>query len=186
MMVFTFVKGGWQMHGFQIKGAVLAAAGFAAITTMASAAGFGDDHSTTTSQTTTSTTKNGDTTTTTTTTRSETTSQGLGFGFGPGHGGDRPGFSYESLGGSWQVGEAQGDKVCDLTLDSKKFISNYGARTGIGCPEGLFGVSSWLLAGDEIRLMSPGGSVLAKLHPARNGRWDGSTTAGLAIFMTRP
>jgi hypothetical protein len=171
------------MRGFQIKGAVLAAAWLAAITTMASAAGFGDEHSTTTSQTTTSTTKNGDTTTTTTTTRTETTSPG--FGFGPGHGGGQPGFSYESLGGRWQIGEAKGDKVCDLTLDSTKFISNYGAHTGIGCPEGLFGVSSWLLAGDEIRLMSPGGSVLAKLHPAGHGRWDGSTTAGLAIFMTR-
>lgn len=173
------------MRGFRIKGAVLAAAWFAAITTMASAAGFGDDHSTTTSQTTTSTTKSGDTTTTTTTTHSETSSHGIGFGFGPGHGGDRPGVSYESLGGRWQIGEAKGDKVCDLTLDSTKFISNYGAHTGIGCPEGLFGVSSWLLAGDEIRLMSPGGSVLAKLQPAGHGRWNGSTTAGLAIFMTR-
>jgi hypothetical protein len=173
------------MRGFQITGAVLAAAGFAAMTTMAWAAGFGDEHSATTSQTTTSTTKNGDTTTTTTTTHTETTSQGLGFGFGPGHGIDQRGFSYEALGGSWKVGEAHGDKMCDLTLEKTKFISNYGAHTGIGCPEGLFGVSSWLLAGDEIRLMSPGGSVLAKLHPAGHGRWDGSTAAGLAIFMTR-
>ncbi|MGC9952955.1 MAG: AprI/Inh family metalloprotease inhibitor [Rhizomicrobium sp.] len=172
------------MRGFQIKGAVLAAAGFAAITTMASAAGFGDEHGATTSQTTTSTTKNGDTTTTTTTTHSETTSHGFGFGFGP-FDNNKRGFSYESLGGSWHIGEEHGDKTCELTLESQKFISNYGARTGIGCPEGLFGVSSWVLAGDEIRLMSPGGSVLAKLHPAGYGRWNGSTTAGLAVFMTR-
>jgi len=172
------------MHGFRIKGAVLAAAWLAAMTTMAWAAGFGDEHNTTTSQTTTSTTKNGDTTTTTTTTRTETTSQGFGLGFGRGDNG-RHGFSYESLGGSWQIGEAHGDKLCELTLEPKKFISNYGAHTGIGCPEGLFGVSSWLLAGDEIRLMSPGSSVLAKLHPAGHGRWDGNTTAGLAIFMMR-
>ena len=168
------------MHKVLICGAACAALATAA----AFGQGFGDDHSTTTSQTTTSTTKNGDTTTTTTTTRSETTSQGFGFGFGSGSGGQR-GSSYESLGGSWQIGEAHGDKLCDLTLDSKKFISSYSAHTGIGCPEGLFGVSSWLLAGDEIRLMSPGSSVLAKLHPAGHGRWDGSTTAGLAIFMTR-
>ena len=165
------------MRGFLMCGVALAALAAAAF-----GQGFGDDHSTTTSQTTTSTTKNGDTTTTTTTTRSETTSQG--FGFGSGSGGQR-GSSYESLGGSWQIGEAHGDKLCDLTLDSKKFISSYSAHTGIGCPEGLFGVSSWILAGDEIRLMSPGGSVLAKLHAAGHGRWDGSTTAGLAIFMTR-
>jgi hypothetical protein len=173
------------MHGILIRGAVFAAAALAAMTTMAAAAGFGDDHSTTTSQTTTSTTKNGDTTTTTTTTRTESTSQGFGFGFGPGHGGDRHDFSYDSLGGSWNIGEENGNKLCELTLEPKKFISNYGARTGIGCPEGLFGVSSWLLLGDEIRLMSPGGSLLAKLHPAGHGRWSGTTTAGLAIFMTR-
>ena len=153
------------MRGFQIKGVVLAAVGFAAITTMASAAGFGGEHSTTTNQTTTSTTKNGNTTTITTT-RTDTTSHGVGFGFGPDNHRNQPSFSYESLGGHWQIGEAHGDKVCELTLEPKKFISNYGARTGIGCPEGLFGVSSWMLAGDEIRLMSPGGSVLAKLHPA--------------------
>jgi hypothetical protein len=159
--------------------------GIAALTAAAFGQGFGDEHSTTTSQTTTTKTQSGDTTTTTTTTKTETNSGGFGFGlFGPPPGGSG-GPSYESLGGSWQIGEQNGDKVCDLTLEKTKFISNYGARTGVGCPEGLFGVSSWMLAGDEIRLMSPGGSVLAKLHPAGRGRWNGSTTAGLAIFMTR-
>jgi len=161
---------------------LIASASLALGATAAFGAGFGDDHSTTTSQTTTSTTKSGDTTTTTTTTRSETTSHGFDFGFGSG-GRDQHGPSYETLGGSWQIGT--GDKLCDLTLDSKKFISNYGAHTGIGCPEGLFGVSSWILAGDEIRLMSPGGSVLATLHPAGHNRWNGRTTAGLEIFMTK-
>jgi hypothetical protein len=165
------------MRGFLMCGVALAALA------AASGQGFGGEQSTTTTQTTTTKNQNGDTTTTTTTTKSDTTSSGFGFGFGPPRGSG--GFSYETLGGNWQIGEAHGDKVCELTLESKKFISNYGAHTGIGCPEGLFGVSSWLLAGDEIRLMSPGGLVLAKLHPAGHGRWDGSTTAGLAIFMTR-
>ena len=162
---------------------LICGAAFAALAAASFGQGLGDEHSTTTTKTTTTKTQNGDTTTTTTTTKSDTTSSGFGFGFGPPRGSG--GFSYETLGGSWQIGEAHGDKVCELTLEPKKFISNYGARTGIGCPEGLFGVSSWMLAGDEIRLMSPGGSVLAKLHPAGHGRWDGSTTAGLAIFMTR-
>ena len=177
------------MRTFTITIAILVV-GFAAMTSAAMAAGFGD--STTTSQTTTSTTKNGDTTTTTTTTHTNTESHGFNFGFGSGgramirvllaH---DQGPSYETLGGSWKIGEEHGDKICSLTLDSKKFISDYGAHTGIGCPEGLFGVSSWLLAGDEIRLTSPGGSVLAKLHAAGRNRWNGSTSAGLAIFMTR-
>ncbi len=170
------------MRLYRIMSALLAAAGFAAITAGASAAGFGDEHSSTTSQTTTTTTNNGDSTTTTTTTHSQTESHGFNFGIG-GH--NKHENSYETLGGSWQIGEEHGSKICTLTLESKKFISDYGARTGIGCPEGLFGVSSWLLAGDEIRLMSPGGSVLAKLHPAGKNRWNGNTTAGLAIFMTR-
>jgi len=140
---------------------------------------------TTTHQTTTTTAKDGNTTTTTTTTKTESTNWGLGLGNGmfgpPKHGG----FSYESLGGSWKIGEERGDKICDLTLEPKKFISSYGARTSIGCPEGLFGVSSWMLAGDEVRLLSPAGSVLAKLHPAGHNRWNGRTTAGLEIFMTK-
>lgn len=164
----------------------------AAITILAVPAlgqGFGgsSQQSTTTTQTTTSKTQSGDTTTTTTTTKSETTSSGGGFSFGNMFGGDHhpPAPTYESIGGSWKIGEANGNKICDLTLDKTKFISSYGAHTGIGCPEGLFGVSSWLLLGDEIRLMSPGGSLLAKLHPARAKRWEGKTEAGLEIFMVR-
>jgi hypothetical protein len=159
-------------------------AAFVALTAASFGQGFGNEHSTTTTSTTTTKSQSGDTTTTTTTTKTDTSSGGFGFGlFGPPPG--RGGPSYESVGGSWQIGEQNGDKMCDLTLEKTKFISNYGARTGIGCPEGLFGVSSWLLAGDEIRLMSPGGSVLAKLHAAGHGRWNGRTTAGLDIFMTR-
>jgi len=171
---------------------VLMIAALAALTVPALADGFGGSNqlSTTTSQTTTTKTQDGDTTTTTTTTRSETSSSGGGFNlggiFGNG-GGHSPSAvpTYESLGGSWTIGETNGSKTCTLTLEKTKFISNYGARTGIGCPEGLFGVSSWLLAGDEIRLQSPAGFLLAKLHPAGHGRWNGTTTAGLDIFMTR-
>lgn len=161
---------------------VMAAA--VALTIPALADGFGSQQSTTTTQTTTSKTQSGDTTTTTTTTRTETESSGGGFSFGgmfnKHHDG---GPSYDSIGGSWKIGD--GSKLCDLTLEKSKFISNYGARTGIGCPEGLFGVSSWMLAGDEIRLMSPAGSLLAKLHSSGSGRWNGRTEAGLEIFMTR-
>lgn len=144
--------------------------------------------STTTTQTTATKSQSGDTTTTTTTTRSETTSSGGGFTLGnlfggqPGHG---PAPTYETLGGHWKIGEANGSLVCDLTLEKTKFISNYGARTGIGCPEGLFGVSSWMLLGDEIRLMSPAGSELARLRPGSGGRWNGKTAKGLDIFMAR-
>lgn len=165
---------------------VVMIAALAALTVPAWADGFGAQQSTTTTQTTTSKTQSGDTTTTTTTTRTETESSGGGFSFGGmfnKHHGGAP--TYESVGGSWKIGEANGSKMCDLTLEKTKFISNYGARTGIGCPEGLFGVSSWMLAGDEIRLMSPAGSLLAKLHPAGSGRWNGRTEAGLEIFMTR-
>ena len=168
---------------------IIMIAALAALTVPAMAQGFGGSSqtTTTTTQTTTSKTQNGDTTTTTTTTRSETTSSGGGFSFGNslgnGHSGDA--ISYESIGGSWKIGEANGSKMCDLKLDKTKFISNYGAHTGIGCPEGLFGVSSWMLAGDEVRLMSPGGSLLAKLHQAGHNRFNGKTEAGLEIFMTR-
>jgi hypothetical protein len=170
---------------------VLLIAALAALTVPALADGLGgsNQQSTTTTQTTTSKTQDGDTTTTTTTTHSETTSSGGGFNlggiFGNGGGHSPAAPSYESLGGSWTIGETNSSKTCTLTLEKTKFISNYGARTGIGCPEGLFSVSSWLLAGDEIRLQSPAGSLLAKLHPAGHGRWNGATTAGLDIFMTK-
>jgi hypothetical protein len=174
---------------------ILLAAAVAALTVPAWTVAAGADglgtsgqQTTSTTQTTTTKSQDGDTTTTTTTTKSETTSSGGGFSLGGffssnGHSGVAP--TYDTIGGSWKIGEAGGSKICDLTLEKTKFISNYGARTGIGCPEGLFGVSSWLLAGDEVRLMSPGGSLLAKLHPAGSGRWNGKTEAGLEIFMTR-
>ena len=114
----------------------------------AAAQGFGgtSQQSTTTSQTTTTKTQSGDTTTTTTTTTSETTSSGGGISFGNlfGKGGNAPAApSYESVGGKWKISETNGNKSCDLTLDKTKFISNYGAHTGIGCPEGLFGVGGF-------------------------------------------
>jgi hypothetical protein len=171
------------MRRFLAAGAALAVV----LWSPAAGGGFGgsSEDGTTTSQTTTTTTRNGDTTTTTTTTRTESSSSGGGWSWGSG-GSHKPDvYSYESLGGSWTIGEEEGSKTCELTLEKTKFISNYGARTGIGCPEGLFSVSSWMLAGDEIRLMSPAGSLLAKLRPAGSGRWNGRTTAGLAIFMTR-
>ncbi len=179
------------MRAILISGATLATM---LSSSVVMAEGFGDttDHSTTTSQTTTTKTQSGDTTTTTTTTHTETTSHGgswsPGVGGGPGLFGLSPrggGFSYDSLGGNWRIGEVKGEKLCDLTLESKKFISNYGARTGVGCPEGLFGVSSWMLTGDEIRLLSPAGSVLATLRPAGSGGWNGRTSANLELFMVR-
>jgi hypothetical protein len=163
--------------------AVCAVPVFAQGPAFAQGIGGSSQQSTTTTQTTTSKTQNGDTTTTTTTTKSETTSSGGGFSFGNTGGSAAP--TYESLGGKWKISETNGNKTCDLTLDKTKFISNYGAHTSIGCPEGLFGVSSWTLAGDEIRLMSPGGSLLAKLHAGSAGRWDGKTEQGLEIFMVR-
>ncbi len=170
---------------------MLWAAALAALMVPAMAQGFGgsSENSTTTTRTTTTKTQNGDTTTTTTTTHTETESSGGGFDFGGlfgnSHHHRHHALTYESVGGRWKIGEANGDKTCDLKLDKTKFISEYGAHTGVGCPEGLFGVSSWILAGDEIRLLSPGGSVLAKLYPAGEGRWNGRTKAGLEIFMIR-
>ncbi|GAA0577197.1 AprI/Inh family metalloprotease inhibitor [Rhizomicrobium electricum] len=167
--------------------AFIAALVACAVPAMAQGIGGSSQQATTTTETTTTKTQSGDTTTTTTTTRSETTSAGGGFTLGNmfGHPPAPSAPTYESLGGQWKIGEAAGNKICDLTLESKKFISNYGARTSIGCPDGMFGVSSWLLLGDEVRLMSPGGSVLAKLHPGPNGRWRGKTEQGLEIFMAR-
>jgi len=167
--------------------ALIAALAMCAVPAFAQGIGGSTQQSTTTTQTTTTKTQNGDTTTTTTTTKSDTTSSGVGFSFGNifGNTGGSAAPTYESLGGKWKISETNGNKTCDLTLDKTKFISNYGAHTSIGCPEGLFGVSSWTLAGDEIRLMSPGGSLLAKLHAGRAGRWDGKTEQGLEIFMVR-
>jgi hypothetical protein len=167
--------------------ALVAAVVAGVVPAMAQGIGGSTQQTTTTTQTTTTKTQNGDTTTTTTTSRSETTSSGGGFSLGNpfARPSDAPAPTYESLGGSWKIGEAAGTKVCDLTLEPKKFISSYSARTSIGCPEGLFGVSSWMLLGDEVRLMSPGGSVLAKLHPGPNGRWRGRTEQGLEVFMVR-
>lgn len=171
-----------------MRNILMAALVLCAVPAVGQGLGGGSQQSTTTSQTTTTKTQSGDTTTTTTTTTSETTSSGGGISFGNLFGrpaGNAPAPSYESLGGTWKIGDAAGSKTCDLTLEKTKFISSYGARTGIGCPEGLFGVSSWMLLGDEIRLMSPGGSLLAKLHPGPNGRWNGKTEKGLDIFMVR-
>ena len=92
--------------------------------------------------------------------------------------------SYATLAGKWTLRMDGNDTVCDLTLKPEKFVATYGASTSIGCPDSLFGVSSWQFLGDQIRLVAVGGRILARLHPAQPG-WRGTTADGIAIFISR-
>ena len=91
---------------------------------------------------------------------------------------------YATLAGKWTLRIEGDDHVCDLTLKPEKFVATYGASTSIGCPDSLFGVSSWQFLGDQIRLVAVGGRILARLHPAQRG-WRGTTADGVAIFISR-
>ena len=89
------------------------------------------------------------------------------------------------LGGTWGLKSEDSDDVCSLKLDPQVYLSSHRAHTGINCPAGFFNVSSWVLAGDEIRLLSIGGEILGRLHPGHHGLWEGRAKDGGAIFMSR-
>lgn len=82
------------------------------------------------------------------------------------------------LTGTWRLGLADG-ATCDLKLRE-------GARAdpAADCPASLSAIAEWTLQARDLRLLGPGGRVLASLHARDTGGWRGKASGGRAIVLT--
>ena len=73
---------------------------------------------------------------------------------------------------------------CKVATPQTKFGAGYRAGP-LRCPAPVDGVKSWNVAGKQLSLYDESGSVLARLYSSGEGKFDGQTSTGLPISLSR-
>jgi hypothetical protein len=88
----------------------------------------------------------------------------------------------ESMVGSWKV--SNGGSSCDMFLTLTNLGS--GSRGGTrGCVGPLTTMGSWEVSGKQVLLKDRDGNTLGTLYKTADSRFDGSTSAGQTISLSR-
>ncbi|WP_295814460.1 protease inhibitor Inh/omp19 family protein [uncultured Nitratireductor sp.] len=87
-----------------------------------------------------------------------------------------------SVAGVWSVNVA--GQSCRVATPQTKFGSGYRAGP-LRCPAPIDGVKSWNVEGKQLAFYDANGSVLATLYSSGSGRFDGQTTSGQPISLSR-
>lgn len=87
-----------------------------------------------------------------------------------------------SVAGVWNA-SVQGQS-CKVATPQTKFGAGFRAGP-LHCPAPLDGVKSWNVAGKQLALYDADGGVLARLYSSGGERFDGQTTSGLPISLSR-
>ena len=93
-----------------------------------------------------------------------------------------PSLSQNSLVGSWNVNAGGTSCQMFLTLTSYGGGSRGGTR---GCPGNLADLRIWKVAGSQLVLSDPDGTQIATLYSSGNERFDGQTSTGTRISLSR-
>ena len=101
----------------------------------------------------------------------------------PGDGGaSSPDVTIGSVAGVWNASVS--GQSCRVATPQTKF--GQGFRAGpLRCPAPIDGVKSWNVAGKQLSLYDEGGSVVARLYSSGPEKFDGQTSTGLPISLTR-
>lgn len=87
-----------------------------------------------------------------------------------------------SVAGVWNASVA--GQGCRIATPQTKF--GQGFRAGpLRCPAPLDVVKSWNVEGKQLALYDESGSVLARLYSTGGERFDGQTTTGMPVSLTR-
>jgi hypothetical protein len=84
--------------------------------------------------------------------------------------------------GVWNASVA--GQSCRIATPQTKFGQGYRAGP-LRCPAPLDGVKSWNVSGKQLALYDANGSVLAQLYSSGAGRFDGQTTSGQPLSLSR-
>jgi hypothetical protein len=88
----------------------------------------------------------------------------------------------ESMVGSWKVNS--GGKTCDMFLTLTNLGS--GSRGGTrGCVGELTAMGSWEVSGKQVLLKDRNGGSIGTLYKTADARFDGSTSSGQSISLSR-
>ena len=87
-----------------------------------------------------------------------------------------------SVAGVWSVSVA--GQSCRVATPQTKFGQGYRAGP-LGCPAPMDGVKSWNVAGKQLSLYDESGNALARLYSSGAERFDGQTTSGQPISLSR-
>jgi len=93
-----------------------------------------------------------------------------------------PDVTVGSVAGVWSVTIA--GQSCRVATPQTKYGSGYRAGP-LKCPAPIDGVKSWNVAGKQLTLYDETGSALARLYSSGSGRFDGQTSGGQPISLTR-
>ncbi len=88
----------------------------------------------------------------------------------------------EALVGAWKV-TTEGSS-CQMFMALTKWSSGFRAASR-GCPGDAANVSAWNVSGQQVLLTDTNGNRVATLFSSGNGRFDGQTTGGRAISLSR-
>lgn len=87
-----------------------------------------------------------------------------------------------AVAGVWNVSVA--GQSCRVATPRTKFGQGYRAAP-LRCPAPLDGVKSWAVQGNQVVLYNDGGSQVASLSATGPEKFDGSTSSGSPVSLTR-
>jgi hypothetical protein len=93
-----------------------------------------------------------------------------------------PDVTVANVAGVWNVNV--GGQSCRVATPQTKFGSGYRAGP-LRCPAPVDGVKSWNVAGKQLTLFDESGGTLARLYSSGDGRFDGQTSSGQPISLSR-
>lgn len=87
-----------------------------------------------------------------------------------------------SVAGVWNA--TISGQSCRVATPQTRF--GQGFRAGpLRCPAPLDGVKSWNVSGKQLALYDEGGNVLARLYSSGGSRFDGQTSSGQPVSLSR-
>jgi len=87
-----------------------------------------------------------------------------------------------SVAGVWNASVS--GQSCRVATPQTRFGQGYRAGP-LRCPAPLDGVKSWNVAGKQLALYDESGGVLARLYSSGGNRFDGQTSSGQPISLSR-
>lgn len=88
----------------------------------------------------------------------------------------------EALVGAWQVSTA--GSSCQMFMALTQWTGGFRAASR-GCPGDAANVSAWNVSGNQVVLSDGSGNRVATLFSSGSNRFDGQTTSGRAISLSR-
>ncbi len=93
-----------------------------------------------------------------------------------------PDLTPSTVGGVWTVSVS--GQSCKIATSQTKFGQGYRAGP-LRCPAPVDGIKSWNVAGKQLSLYDENGGVMARLYSSGNERFDGQTSSGTPISLSR-